>query len=61
MIDDDDDYDDDECEAVGEMWICRGETKALGENLAHSHFVHYKSQMTRPGIEPGLPRWDANH
>jgi hypothetical protein len=22
-------------------------------------FIHYKSQMTWPRIEPGLPRWEA--
>jgi hypothetical protein len=33
-----------------------GETEVLG---AQRHFVH-KSRMTRPGIEPGPPRWEAN-
>jgi hypothetical protein len=23
------------------------------------HFVHHKSHMTRPGFEPGPPRWEA--
>jgi hypothetical protein len=30
-----------------------GETEALGENMSHRHFVHHKSQLTRPGIETG--------
>jgi hypothetical protein len=35
---------------------CRlaGETEVLGENLSIT-----KSLMTRPGFEPGPPRWEA--
>jgi hypothetical protein len=39
-------------------WSLAGETEALGENLPQRHFVH-KSHMTRPGLEPGPPRWEA--
>jgi hypothetical protein len=39
--------------------IDRGKPKYSGENLSQCHFVHNKSRMYWPGIEPGPPRWEA--
>jgi hypothetical protein len=47
---------------VEKQMECRlaGETEVLlGENLSQRHFVHHKSNMTKPGFEPGPPRWEA--
>jgi hypothetical protein len=42
-------------------WRLAGETEVLGENLPLRHYVHYKSHLTRPGLEPGLPQWEASN
>jgi hypothetical protein len=35
-------------------WVA-GETEVLGEKLPQCRFVHHKSHMSRPGLEPGKP------
>jgi hypothetical protein len=47
-------------------WNWQGKTEELrekpknsGKNLSQCHFVHLKSHMDWPGIEPGPPRWEA--
>jgi hypothetical protein len=41
-----------------------GEAEVLREDLPQHHFVHSKSHMTSPGLEPELepepPRWEAS-
>jgi hypothetical protein len=44
-----------DCGEIGGMKIGRG-----NRNLPQRHFVHHKSHMTRPGFEPGPPRWEAS-
>jgi hypothetical protein len=36
-----------------------GETEVLGENLSQYNFVHRKSHMTSPGLEPVPLLWEA--
>jgi hypothetical protein len=50
--------DDGDCGAIGGMKIGRG-NRSTWRKPAQFHFVHYKSHMTRPGLEPGPPRWEA--
>jgi hypothetical protein len=50
------DYDDGE---FGGKKIGR-KTEVIGDNLPQRHFVHHKSHLTRPGLEPGPPRWEAS-
>jgi hypothetical protein len=39
-------------ENLVERWLT-GETEVFRENLLQCHFVHHKSQMTRPGVSQG--------
>jgi hypothetical protein len=52
--------DDDECVEQSVECELEGETEVLGENLSQCHFAHHKSHLTRPGREPGPPRWEAS-
>jgi hypothetical protein len=36
------------------------ETEVLVEILPQRHFVHHKSRLTKPGLEPGQPLWEAS-
>jgi hypothetical protein len=36
------------------------ETEVLADTMSQCHFVHHKSRMTWPGLEPGQPRQKAS-
>jgi hypothetical protein len=37
-----------------------GETVIFGENVPQHHSVYHKFHMTRPGLQPRQPRWEAS-
>jgi hypothetical protein len=44
---------------IGGIKIGRG-SRSTPRKPAQRHFVHHKSNMTRPGFEPGPSRWEAS-
>jgi hypothetical protein len=51
---------DGECGEIGGMKIVQGKPKFSEKTYPQRHFVYDKSYMTRPGFEPGPPRWEAS-
>jgi hypothetical protein len=47
------------CVKQSVKWELAREPEVLGENQPQRHFVHQKSHMTWPGLEPGPPQWEA--
>jgi hypothetical protein len=41
-------------------WRLAEETEVRGGDLAQHHFVHHKSHLTRAGLEPGPPGFEAS-
>jgi hypothetical protein len=38
-----------------------GETEVLGDNVPQIPFVHHKSHMSWPGLEPGPRQWEVGY
>jgi hypothetical protein len=51
--------DDGDCRTIGGMQIGK-KNQSTRRKTAQCHFVHHKSHLTRPGLERGPPRWEAN-
>jgi hypothetical protein len=51
---------DGDCEETGGNEDWQGKPKYSEKTCLQRHFAHHKSHMTRPGFEPGPPRWEAN-
>jgi hypothetical protein len=50
---------DGDCEEIGGIKIGRG-NRSTRRTPSPAPFVHHKSHMTRPGFEPGPPRWEGS-